>query len=184
LIPSSTPHRHAFRAFLLAALTIAAAAASPITGRVVGVSDGDTVTVLDANKRTHKIRLLGIDSPEKSQAFGERAKQSLSDLVFNKQVTVQGSKQDRYGRDLGKIVLDGQDINLEQIRRGMAWHYKQYARDQAPEDRQAYADAESTARQNRVGLWQDSQPVPPWSYRRAAKEQAKGQPKEQAQAPR
>jgi endonuclease YncB( thermonuclease family) len=110
--------------------------------------------------------------------------QSLSDLVFNKQVTVQGSKQDRYGRDLGKIVLDGQDINLEQIRRGMAWHYKQYARDQAPEDRQAYADAESTARQSRVGLWQDSQPVPPWSYRRAAKEQAKGQPKEQAQAPR
>ena len=172
MIPSSKPLRNAVRAFLLAALTIAAAAASPITGRVVGVSDGDTVTVLDASKRTHKIRLLGIDSPEKSQAFGERAKQSLSDLVFNKQVTVQGSKQDRYGRDLGKIVLDGQDINLEQIRRGMAWHYKQYARDQAPEDRQAYADAEAMARQNRVGLWQDSQPVPPWSYRRAAKEQA------------
>jgi endonuclease YncB( thermonuclease family) len=171
--PSSKLLRNAVRAFLLAALTIAAAAASPITGRVVGVSDGDTVTVLDASKRTHKIRLLGIDSPEKSQAFGERAKQSLSDLVFNKQVTVQGSKQDRYGRDLGKIVLDGQDINLEQIRRGMAWHYKQYARDQAPEDRQAYADAEAMARQNRVGLWQDSQPVPPWSYRRAAKEQAR-----------
>ena len=172
MTPSSKTLRNAVRAFLLAALTIASAAASPITGRVVGVSDGDTVTVLDASKRTHKIRLLGIDSPEKSQAFGERAKQSLSDLVFNKQVTVQGSKQDRYGRDLGKIVLDGQDINLEQIRRGMAWHYKQYARDQAPEDRQAYADAEATARQNRVGLWQDSQPVPPWSYRRAAKEQA------------
>jgi endonuclease YncB( thermonuclease family) len=171
LIPSCKPLRHAFRAFLLVALTIAAAAASPISGRVVGVSDGDTVTVLDAHKRTHKIRLLGIDSPEKSQAFGERAKQSLSDLVFNKQVTVEGSKQDRYGRELGKIMLDGQDINLEQIRRGMAWHYKQYARDQLPEDRLSYAEAESTARQKRLGLWQDSQPVPPWSYRRAAKEQ-------------
>ena len=172
MITSSTPLRHAFLAFLLAALTIAAAAASPLTGRVVGVSDGDTVTVLDANKRTHKIRLLGIDSPEKSQAFGERAKQSLSELVFQKQVTVEGGKPDRYGRELGKILLDGQDINLEQIRRGMAWHYKQYARDQAPEDRQAYADAETTARQQRLGLWQDSQPVPPWSYRRAAKEHA------------
>ncbi len=172
MISSSKTLRNAARAYLLAALTIAAAAASPISGRVVGVSDGDTVTVLDASKRTHKVRLLGIDSPEKSQAFGERAKQSLSDLVFNKQVTVEGGKQDRYGRDLGKIMLDGQDINLEQIRRGMAWHYKQYARDQAPEDRQAYAEAEIAARQKRLGLWQDSQPVPPWSYRRAAKEQA------------
>ncbi len=169
---SSPSLRHFARAVLLTALTIAAAAATPITGRVVGVSDGDTVTVLDANKRTHKVRLLGIDSPEKSQAFGERAKQSLSDLVFDKQVSVEGGKQDRYGRSLGKIVLNGQDINLEQIRRGMAWHYKQYARDQSPQDRAAYAEAETTARQQRAGLWQDANPVPPWSFRRAAKAQA------------
>ncbi len=163
--------RNTLAAFLLAAVAIATAAAGPITGRVVGVSDGDTVTVLDAHKRTHKIRLLGIDTPEKKQPYGERAKQSLSDLVYNKQVTVEGSKQDRYGRDLGKIVLDGQDINLEQIRRGMAWHYKQYARDQSPEDRLAYAEAEATARANRLGLWQDPNPVPPWSFRRAGREQ-------------
>ena len=168
------PHilRHSLVAFTLSAVAIAAVAASPITGRVVGVSDGDTVTVLDANKRTHKVRLLGIDSPEKTQAFGERAKQSLSELVFNKQVTVEGGKQDRYGRDLGKIMQDGRDINLEQIRRGMAWHYKQYARDQLPQDRLTYAEAEATAREKRLGLWQDPQPVPPWSYRRAAKTQA------------
>ena len=168
-----TPHtlRNTLAAFLLATVAIATAAAGTITGRVVGVSDGDTVTVLDANKRTHKIRLLGIDSPEKKQPFGERAKQSLSDLVFNKQVTVEGSKQDRYGRSLGKIVLDGQDINLEQIRRGMAWHYKQYARDQSPEDRIAYAEAENQARAQRLGLWQDANPVPPWSFRRAGREQ-------------
>ncbi len=163
--------RTSLTAFLLAAAALANAAAQPLSGRVVGVSDGDTLTVLDASKRTHKIRLLGIDSPEKKQPFGERAKQSLSDLVYNKQVTVEGSKQDRYGRDLGKIVLDGQDINLEQIRRGMAWHYKQYARDQSPADRAAYAEAEATARSQRIGLWQDAQPVPPWSFRRAGREQ-------------
>ena len=167
--------RHTVAAFLLATLAIAAAAA-PLAGRVVGVSDGDTVTVLDATKRTHKIRLLGIDSPEKKQAFGERAKQSLSDLVFDKQVTVEGSKQDRYGRALGKVMLDGQDINLEQVRRGMAWHYKQYARDQAPEDRQRYAQAEASARAGRVGLWQDTQPVPPWAFRRAGRDQDGKQP--------
>ncbi len=102
--------RHTLAAFTLAALAIASAAsaaAHTLTGRVVGVSDGDTVTILDASKRTHKIRLLGIDSPEKKQPFGERAKQSLSDLVFDKQVSVEGGKQDRYGRSLGKIVLDG-----------------------------------------------------------------------------
>lgn len=166
--------RHTLAAFTVAALAIASAAsaaANTLTGRVVGVSDGDTVTILDASKRTHKIRLLGIDSPEKKQPFGERAKQSLSDLVFDKQVSVEGGKQDRYGRSLGKIVLDGRDINLEQIRRGMAWHYKQYARDQSPQDRAAYAEAESAARQKRVGLWQDADPVPPWSFRREGREQ-------------
>ncbi len=173
----STPStlRQNLAAFTLVALALASAAsaaASTLTGRVVGVSDGDTVTVLDASKRTHKVRLLGIDSPEKKQPFGERAKQSLSDLVFDKQVSVEGGKQDRYGRSLGKIMLDGQDINLEQIRRGMAWHYRQYARDQSPQDRAAYAEAENAARSKRVGLWQDANPVPPWSFRREGREQA------------
>lgn len=160
--------RHLLAVLFLAALAVTATA-QPLAGRVVGVSDGDTVTVLDANRQSHKVRLLGIDSPEKSQAFGERAKQSLSDLVFNQQVIVEVIQRDRYGRSLGKILRDGQDINLEQIRRGMAWHYKQYARDQAPPDRVAYAQAETTARATRAGLWQDTDPVPPWAFRRAAK---------------
>ncbi len=172
MTPTLQTLRTTFLAFVLTALALASAMANTLSGRVVGVSDGDTVTILDASKRTHKIRLLGIDSPEKKQPFGERAKQSLSDLVYNKQVNVEGGKPDRYGRALGKIVLDGQDINLEQIRRGMAWHYKQYARDQSPQDRIAYAEAEATARAQRAGLWQDAQPVPPWSFRREGREQS------------
>ena len=101
---------------LSALLLSARAQPQTITGKVVGVSDGDTITVLDASKRQHKVRLDGIDAPESSQDFGSRAKQSLSDLVFGKTVTVLGSKKDRYGRTLGKVMLsDGKDINLEQI---------------------------------------------------------------------
>lgn len=160
--------RHALAALLLVALAFQGLA-QPLAGRVVGVSDGDTVTVLDSQKRSHKIRLLGIDAPEKRQPFGERSKQSLSDLVFNQQVSVDITQQDRYGRSVGKIVLNGQDINLEQVRRGMAWHYKQYAREQAFQDQVAYAQAETAARQSRIGLWQDADPVPPWAFRRAAR---------------
>jgi len=103
--------------FILFALCLSASAQpQTIIGKVVGVSDGDTITVLDASKRQHKVRLDGIDAPESSQDFGSRAKQSLSDLVFGKTVTVLGSKKDRYGRTVGKVMLgDGKDINLEQI---------------------------------------------------------------------
>jgi len=104
-------------AVLLASLLCLSATAQPqiITGKVVSVSDGDTVTVLDEQRRQHKIRLDGIDAPESSQDFGSRAKQSLSDLVFGKTVTVISSKKDRYGRTLGKVTIDGRNINLEQI---------------------------------------------------------------------
>jgi len=83
--------------------------ADTLQGRVVGIADGDTVTVLDAGQAQHKIRLMGIDAPEKKQAFGQRSKQHLSDLVFQKQVVVEYSKKDRYGRTLGKILIDGVD---------------------------------------------------------------------------
>jgi len=105
-------------ALLAVLLFLPASAQQPqqaITGRVVGVSDGDTITVLDAGQRQHKIRLDGIDAPESSQDFGKRAKQSLSDLVFGKSVTVIGNKTDRYGRTVGKVLCDGRDVNLEQI---------------------------------------------------------------------
>lgn len=154
---------------LVAALHASIASAETITGRVVGVSDGDTITVLDASKAQHKIRLTGIDAPEKKQAFGQRSKESLSDLVYSQEVAVETAKVDRYGRELGKVIVGGMDANLEQIKRGLAWHYKAYQRDQSPADRATYAEAEEQARAGRKGLWADSQPVPPWEFRHPPK---------------
>jgi len=140
-----------------------------IEGQIVGVSDGDTVTLLDAQKKQWKIRLLGIDAPEKKQAFGQRSKQHLSDLVFNKQVVVEYYKRDRYGRTLGKLLVDGADVNLEQVKAGMAWHYKRYEKEQPPDERVSYAEAEERARAGRKGLWVDAEPVPPWDWRGSQK---------------
>lgn len=136
---------------------------------VVSVTDGDTITVLTAEKKQHKIRLLGIDAPEKTQAFGQRSKQALSDLVYKKEVTIEYKEQDRYKRYLGKVLVDGKDANLEQVKAGMAWWYRQYKRSQTPEDQKAYADAEAVARGGKVGLWADKEPVPPWEFRRQKK---------------
>jgi len=153
-----------FALMLVSALLSAEAAT--ITGRVVAVADGDTVTVIDASNTQHKIRLAGIDAPERNQSFGQRSKQSLSDLVFNKQVTVETDKRDKYGRDVGKILLPtGQDVNLEQVTRGFAWHYKQYEKEQTPNDRKLYDFAEREARTARRGLWADADPMPPWEFR-------------------
>jgi len=151
---------------LLLSLTLAAHAET-VTGRAVGVADGDTVTVLDALKAQHRIRLAGIDAPEKAQAFGNRSKQSLSDLVFNREVVVETGKRDRYGREVGKILVDGRDVNLIQVERGMAWHYKAYEREQSASDRQLYEAAEQAARAGRQGLWGDPGPTPPWDFRKA-----------------
>lgn len=135
---------------------------------VVGIADGDTVTVLDSAKQQHKIRLMGIDAPEKAQAFGNRSKQSLSTLAYGQTVSVEWSKTDRYGRLVGKLVsAKGTDINLEQVKRGMAWHYKEYQREQPPEDRASYAAAEEGAKESRRGLWADPAPMAPWQFRKA-----------------
>ena len=133
------------------------------------LADGDTVTVLDAAHQQHKIRLMGIDAPEKKMPWGNRSKQSLSDLVFNHQVQIEYSKKDKYGRTVGKIIVDGVDANLAQIKAGMAWHYKQYQREQSVADRAAYAQAEEEARASKRGLWKDTDPVPPWDWRKRQK---------------
>lgn len=135
-------------------------------GRVVGVSDGDTLTVLDAVHEQHKIRLVGIDAPEKKQAFGTASKENLSILVFDKTVTVEWFKRDRYKRILGKVLSDGRDVNLEQIRAGYAWHFTRYQADQLPMDRQLYGKAQKECRIAGLGLWRDPMPVPPWDFRR------------------
>lgn len=151
---------------LLALLFSLTCHSATIEGRVVGVADGDTVTVLDVDKVQHKIRLAGIDAPEKKQDFGERSKQSLSDLVFSKTVTVETGKTDRYGREVGKVLVDGMDANLEQVQRGFAWHYKAYQREQAANDRKLYDFAESEAKAAKRGLWGEADPMPPWAYRK------------------
>ena len=140
--------------------------ATVLRGRVVKVTDGDTVTVLDENRVQHKIRLSGIDAPEKNQAFGWRSKHTLGLLVFGRQVQVQTVKKDKYGRWVGKVLLDGADINLTQVEAGWAWHYKEYENEQSAADRHEYAAAQTTAQVQRRGLWQDPRPVAPWDFRR------------------
>ena len=164
----------------LIALAACNASAATIMGRVVGVADGDTVTVLDADKTQHKIRVAGIDAPEKRQPFGQRAKTSMSDLVFGKDVEVVYSKRDRYGRLIGKVMVADPsctartcpktlDAGLAQITTGMAWWYRHYAREQSAEDAGAYEFAEQEARARHTGLWRDPDPTAPWDWRRASR---------------
>ncbi|MBK6744927.1 MAG: thermonuclease family protein [Hydrogenophilales bacterium] len=157
-------------ALLILTLFSLSAAADTLEGRVVGLADGDTVTVLDEQKTQHKIRLAGIDAPEKGQAYGNVSKQSLSDLVYDKTVSVDWHKVDRYGRKVGKILIDGLDANLEQVKRGLSWHYKEYAKEQSSEDQARYADAETQARLDKRGLWNEPEPIPPWAWRKMKRE--------------
>ena len=140
-----------------------------LPGRVVAIADGDTITILDSANTQHRIRLAGIDAPESHQAFGEQSRLSLSEMIFGKEVSVRYQKVDQYGRLVGKISLDGKDINLEQIKAGMAWHYKFYEDEQTPEDRELYARAEAEARAARRGLWQDPNPTEPYQFRKEEK---------------
>jgi endonuclease YncB( thermonuclease family) len=130
-----------------------------ISGRVVGVADGDTLTVLDSANQQHRVRLAQIDAPEKNQAFGQRSKQALSDLCFGKPAVVQVATHDRYGRAVGQVSCAGHDANLEQVTAGLAWAYRQY------KPSAAILQAEQAARESRRGLWQDANPAPPWDFR-------------------
>lgn len=148
-------------------LAFQGAVADTLTGRVVGVADGDTVTVLDPSHVSHKVRLGAIDAPEKAQPFGQISKQSLAALAYGHAVSIEWHKRDRYRRIVGRMFEGGRDINLEQVRRGLAWHYKHYQGEQDRPDRARYANAEIEARESRRGLWVDVKPIPPWDWRRA-----------------
>lgn len=145
------------------------ASAETIQGKVIRVADGDTITVLDQSKTQHKIRLAGIDAPEKGMPFGQKSKQHLSDLVARKQVFVETTKVDRYGRSVGKVIVEGIDANLAQVEAGFAWHYKAYEREQSKADRLAYGQAEMRAKGARKGLWVDREPTPPWEWRKQSR---------------
>lgn len=155
---------------LVALLAPALGLGAELSGRVVRVVDGDTLVLLIAGpgeqKTQEKIRLAGIDAPEKGQPYGQRSKEHLSDQVFGRDVTVDWLKRDRYGRIVGKVLVGGTDADLEQVRAGFAWHYKKYASEQTAEDRAAYARAEDEARAARRGLWREAGQVPPWEWRR------------------
>jgi endonuclease YncB( thermonuclease family) len=157
--------------FFITLLTVFSltATAADLTGKVVGVLDGDTVDVLDATKTVHRIRLSGIDAPEHSQPFGKRSKEHLSEIVFGKQVTVESNKTDRFERTVGKILVNGTDANLSQVKAGFAWHYSKYSKEQSVEDRSLYAAAENSARLSHLGLWRDANPTPPWNFRHGDK---------------
>ena len=144
---------------LLLGFMAASAHAETISGRIVGVVDGDTVVLLDPTLKQYRVRLQGIDAPESKQPFGQRSKQSLSNLVYGRQVVAECTKQDKYKRSVCKIVVDGKDANL-------AWWYRTYAKEQMAADRVAYESAEITAREAKRGLWTDAAPVAPWDWRK------------------
>ena len=168
----------------LALFALAAQAADwqILSGRVVSVLDGDTVVVLKPDRVEH-VRLSGIDAPEKKQPYGQRSKQFLASIVFGKDVTVEYRKFDRYGRIVGKVMLDGRDVNLSSLEAGMSWFYRQYANELKPEDRVLYEAAEQNAKraaslnarkkvqgqgqgqEQGQNLWSDPDPVPPWDFR-------------------
>ncbi len=164
MLPSSS-----WLAAIALSLCVLSGHAETLQGQVIAVSDGDTITVLDNERRQHTVRLQGIDAPEKAQPFGAKSKASLSDLSYRKAVSVEWAKRDRYKRIVGKVIVEGGDINLQQVKRGMAWWYEKYQTEQSPEDRVAYKVAEQDARTSKVGLWTQPNPQPPWEYRQARK---------------
>jgi endonuclease YncB( thermonuclease family) len=156
--------RHRFLVVLLVVLLLPALTlAAELQGRVVGVHDGDTFTLLQDGNQQTRVRLAEIDAPESKQPYGNKAKQELSSLIFGKMVTVTIQDTDRYGRTVGRVYANTLDVNAEMIRRGAAWVYRKYAKDQT------LYPLEAQAKQEKRGLWKlpDSERVPPWEWRHA-----------------
>lgn len=153
-------------AVALSASVWAKASDEILSARVVGVHDGDTLTLLTSENQRLKVRVWGIDAPELGQPWGDSAKRRASELLVNQTVIVSTREKDRYGRVVSKVTLSGpRDFGSEMIRAGLAWHYRAYAR--KADD---YARMEREARSQRLGLWKDSAPVPPWDWRRNEKQ--------------
>ncbi|MBN1279896.1 MAG: thermonuclease family protein [Chlorobiaceae bacterium] len=140
-------------------LMFAACQDAPDSGRVIRVADGDTITILHNDNKQEKIRLYGIDAPEKSQPFGRKARKYTSSLVFGKQVLIRTMDRDRYGRNVAWVYVGEKNINAELVKAGYAWHYRKYSNDRQLQQ------LEEEARNARRGLWRDAKPVPPWKYR-------------------
>lgn len=139
--------------------------AGTLTGLVVGVTDGDTLTLL-VDRHQYKIRIGSIDAPERHQAWGDKSKLNLSRLSFSKTAVADCPKIDRWGRQICKVTVNGVDIGLEQVKDGLAWWYRKYAKEQAAEDQTIYENAELMSQLSRLGLWAETNPTPPWDFRR------------------
>ncbi|MBC8287470.1 MAG: thermonuclease family protein [Nitrospinae bacterium] len=165
---------------LISLILYSPALADTLQGKVVKVADGDTITIVDDLGEKHRIRLAGIDAPEKDQPCGDISTQGLNKLISGRIVTIEYEKRDRYKRIVGKVLVDppGEvfcmaldcvkkiDAGLEQIKAGLAWHYKKYQMEQSEVDRRLYSDAELEARTKQLGLWEDKEPMAPWGWRR------------------
>ena len=174
--PAGRRYTGAMRMLLVLALAIPLAAlADDFAGRVVGVTNGDMITVVDSARGSHQIKLIGVDAPESDQPFARISRKHLSDLVFGKDVTVEWLTRDRYGHILGKVMVQPRgcpacrqtrDAGLAQLEAGLAWWYREYRREQSLEDQGRYEFAEFDARTRRIGLWRHAAPVPPWEWRK------------------
>lgn len=143
--------------------------AQDLQGRIVGITDGDTVVLLTPEDVQYKIRLAGIDAPEKKQDYGMASKVALSDCAYDKLAVIDGNKKDSYKRVVGKVMVNGTDCNLRQIQLGLAWHFKRYQNEQELEDRSIYAQEEYLAQKARRGMWSLDEPEAPWDYRKKLK---------------
>ena len=151
---------------LYVALCCLSARAEVLEGRVVAVTDGNTLTLLDGNRRQHKVRLAGIDAPELSQPYGTRSRLRLSNLAFGKDARADCYNIDRYGRDVCTVYVHGRDVGLGQLKAGLAWWYRKHANEQLPCCLTEYHSAEDRAAADRLGLWQENHPTLPWQWRR------------------
>lgn len=163
----------AFTLALLASLhVLPALAATELTGQVIGIADGDTLTLLTPDQRQTKVRLAEIDTPERRQPYGSRAREALADLAFQRRVRVVVEDTDRYGRSVGHVFAGGRNVNAEMVRRGAAWVYDRYNHDAG------LPALEAEARAARRGLWAlpEAERMPPWEWRRRAKAEREAGP--------
>jgi endonuclease YncB( thermonuclease family) len=139
-----------------------------LIGEVIEVEDGDTIVVVDDADREYVVQLQVIDAPQLNRPFSVKSWKNLADMVLEKTVEVQWAHLDKFDRLVGKVIVDGRDVGLEQVKAGLAWHSKPFQDWQSPEDRALYAQAENEARNGKVGLWKDATIKPPWMVRRAS----------------
>lgn len=153
------------RIVLAVTVVFTVSAHADISGRIVRILDGDTVETLQDNGELTRVRLAGIDAPEKAQPFGQRARQAVSDRIAQQHVLITGNERDRYGRLLGTVWLGNDDVNADQVQAGMAWAYRFHGKVLSAQ----YAALEQSAREQKTGLWADPAPVEPWRWRQSQK---------------